>query len=398
MAHTSKGKDSSPMSEFFYDNLILENQSANKAVRDVINDLITRCATIIHKKELMSQRIPFSVQSLTNEMLMNVTWAYPPLDNIDFIESPENQFCNNFDPDDDLEIPPIDEWASGVLPVRNAEATGLRTAVDPTPKAPSGVPKTGSHIGRRRPTTNSNRTSNVNLTSMVTSQSIQSNEPNAITEIEQSQASIQQPNSSPTVRAKIASQTQAVKKRVKPPPTTADTILRTFEDVRKKANISTKNVTVDSDFTVIQITEPHGLPPSLIVPRIQTKKLNNDSNNDDGRTNNRSARFKGGNTKNSTSSARGTKASQMIRTTATIKKPEAPKKRPPPKIIETDQPKFDTEISDFNFTDRISLNPGVTFKEGNLVKSRPPQNNTNQLTRSQYEEYYQEMVRSYEQE
>ena len=98
---------------------------------------------------------------------------------------------------------------------------------------------------------------------------------------------------------------------------------------------------------------------------------------------------------NSNNTARSL-ASGYGRTTATIKKPEA-KKRLPPKIIETDQPKFDTELAEVTFADRIALSPGVTFREGNIVKARPPVVDENQMTRSQYEQYLEEMMRDTEQ-
>lgn len=183
--------------------------------------------------------------------------------------------------------------------------------------------------------------------------------------------------------------------------------MKTFEDIRKKSNVSTKSVTVDSDFSVIQITEPHGLPPSLIVPRIQTKKISNKDESGDGKSDTisgrpgpRTARLRNTikKTNNSTRSVVGSTGitSTYGRATATIKKPEA-KKRLPPKIIETDQPKFDTELSEVTFADRIALSPGVTFREGNVVKTRPPLTDENQMTRSQYEQYLEEMMRDTEQ-
>lgn len=399
MAHSSRSKEPvQPVIDYSYDSLLVERHQSTEAANEFLDELLTRCAKILHEKEMISRRFNFAAHSLSKELLMNVSWAYPPLDNIDFnidYSNPTNS--NNFDPDDDLEMPPIDEWAGGVLPVRDAEATGLRTAVDPTPKTPSGFPKSGSHTPRRRPNTNKTATPNPNL-----------NQDQNKTQDQQETDQQSEATKSATATATLSrTKTQGVtiaKKKVKPPPTPADTILRTFEDIRKKSNVSTKSVTVDSDFSVIQITEPHGLPPSLIVPRIQTKKMSNKDDGDgktetmSGRSGPRTARLR--NTMNKTNSIKTARPTigntGYSRATATIKKPEA-KKRLPPKIIETDQPKFDTELSEVTFADRIALSPGVTFREGNIVKTRPPATDENQMTRSQYEQYLEEMMRDTEQ-
>jgi hypothetical protein len=156
-------------------------------------------------------------------------------------------------------------------------------------------------------------------------------------------------------------------KRVVKPPTEAEVILKAFEDARKKANITTKSVTVDADFNIIQIQEPHGLPPSLIVPRIAAKKIIKPE-------------------RQSPASARTTRGIN--------KKPETTRRKPQGRLVELDVPKFDTEVADMSFTDKVICSPGVTFRDGNSVRSRPPQTNANQLTRAQYEEYLEEMKRT----
>ncbi|KAK8881918.1 hypothetical protein M9Y10_044556 [Tritrichomonas musculus] len=404
MAHSSRSKEPvQPVIDYSYDNLILERQQSTEAAQEFINDLLTRCAKIIHEKEMFSRRFNFASHALSKELLMNISWSFPPLDNTDYNNNEsEMVHSNNFDPDDDLEMPPIDEWAGGVLPVRDAEATGLRTAVDPTPKTPSGLPKSGSHTPRRRPNTTKNNAPVQNQDSNKTQQQQDQQNDNS------SSVNTTLTTTAATTMSRTKTQKNTIsKKKVKPPPTPADTILKTFEDIRKKSNVSTKSVTVDSDFSVIQITEPHGLPPSLIVPRIQTKKISNKDESGDGKSDTisgrpgpRTARLRNTikKTNNSTRSVVGSTGitSTYGRATATIKKPEA-KKRLPPKIIETDQPKFDTELSEVTFADRIALSPGVTFREGNVVKTRPPLTDENQMTRSQYEQYLEEMMRDTEQ-
>jgi hypothetical protein len=142
--------------------------------------------------------------------------------------------------------------------------------------------------------------------------------------------------------------------------------MKTFEEIRKRSTTTTKAVTVDADFQVIPIQEPKGLPPSLIVPRVAAKKAVKDEK----------------------------PAAASVRTARpAIRRPEAAKRKPPAKVLEVDAPKFDTEMAEVTFADKIICAPGVTFRDGNAVKSRPPLTNANQLTRAQYEEYLAEMKR-----
>ena len=128
-----------------------------------------------------------------------------------------------------------------------------------------------------------------------------------------------------------------------------------------------KAVTVDSDFTVIQINEPHGLPPALIVPKVTTKRASHVGDNN-------------------SSVSRQPKPSL-------VKPVPPPKKRQVQKLIETDTPIFDDEISEISYSDKFVCAPGVTFKDGSTVKSRAQQSNPNQMTRAQYEQYLEEMKR-----
>jgi hypothetical protein len=61
-------------------------------------------------------------------------------------------------------------------------------------------------------------------------------------------------------------------------------------------------------------------------------------------------------------------------------------------------PIFDEEVSYISITDRFICSPGIIFKDGNISKSRPPQVNPNQLTKAQYEIYFEDMKSASENE
>jgi hypothetical protein len=71
-----------------------------------------------------------------------------------------------------------------------------------------------------------------------------------------------------------------------------------------------------------------------------------------------------------------------------------PKRRKAAPLLPPDAPVFDEEVAAISYSDRFVCAPGVTFKDGAAVKSRPPVANTTQMTRAQYEAYLQEMMRN----
>jgi hypothetical protein len=150
--------------------------------------------------------------------------------------------------------------------------------------------------------------------------------------------------------------------------TEADRITKAFEEARKRTNVAMKAITVDSDFTVIAIAEPKGLPPALIVPRV-------------------AARSRAPAARPSAASA----AARPLRPSAA--KTDAKRRRPAP-LLPPDAPVFDEEVAAISYSDRFVCAPGVTFKDGATVKSRPQAANTAQMTRAQYEAYLQEMMRN----
>jgi hypothetical protein len=325
--HGARAKVEPPqLPEYFFDTFLCDRSRAFEAVREVLDEIIEAGAAILHSKFLDSQVIPYASRTLARELVTNATWSILPIDTTDVFA----------DPDDDLAMPAIDEWASGVLPMRDAEATGLRTAVNPEPE-----PRR-PHPPAARPTRHS------------PAQPVEVHPPTTA------------PARGPRSARPSMHEAPMPRARARPPPTEGETILRTFDEIRKKSTVSTKAVTVDADFNVIQIQEPKGLPPSLIIPRIAAKKVVKQD-------------------KTTSLSGRAPRPP--------IKKPEAPKRKVQPKLIETDAPRFDTAIAEVTFADKIVCAPGVTFRDGNAVKTRPPVTNANQLTRAQYEEYLQEMKR-----
>ena len=338
MAHSSRkdSQQSSNLPENYFDKILIGQQKSTKIVSKVLEEIITNGAQILHTKYIMSQIVPYASTTLARELVMNASWALEPIGPNDIIA----------EPDEDLEIPPIDEWAGGVLPVRSAAATGLRASAPPP-----------------RDTIKSS-TSSSNRPHLVSSQKSQ-----ALTEQQKNDVNTRSTAAAITHRSRgVTSNSNAqkeVKKKPKPQVSEAVAITKAFEEAKKKTAVSMKAVTVDSDFTVIQINEPKGLPPALIVPKVTTKR-----------------------------SAKVEQQQVVQRTVARprITRPQTTtKKRSLPKLIEPDQPIFDEEIAEISYSDKFVPAPGVTFKDGSTVKSRAQQANPNQMTRAQYEAYLEEM-------
>lgn len=333
MAHTSR-KDNSQASnvpENYYDQLLLNQNRSNEVVSNILDRIINDGAQILHKKYLSSQINPYASRILARELIMNASWAFQPIGPNDITA----------EPDDDLEIPPIDEWAGGVLPIRSADATGLRASVPPPRESKS--PAQQQQRAQQQPK------------DVTPSENQPRNDAKSI----QGLASLKGRSG--------GAQKTGQKKKVKPPISEAAAIARAFEEAKKKTAVSMKSVTVDSDFTVIQITEPKGLPPALIVPKVTTKKSAYAAEQQSGRA-------------------------RPVR--PVIKKPQPQqKRRAVPKLVEPDTPIFDDEIAEVSYSDKFVCAPGVTFRDGNTVKSRAQQTNPNQMTRAQYEAYLEEMKR-----
>lgn len=345
MAHSTRGGTSNSQPQvpsYYFDLKLMEQEETTHTVHGIIEDLVSRGAEILYMKYINSQIVPYASRTLARELVMNASWASFPLD------------CEvvNADPDEDLTIPLIDEWAGGVLPVRGSDSAGLRCSVSPQREV-------------KRTTTTSHR---------------------ARSQIEQSEnhntgSNTQSPSLTSRTASTLVQRTQkgkasgesATKAKAKPQLTEAQIITKKFDEARKKTNVMMKSVTVDSDFSVIQINEPKGLPPALIVPKVTTKKTITSKN------------------QKQNAAVMPRIAKPIIKKTDTKRK-----RRAQTKLIEPDVPIFDEEIAEISFSDKFVCAPGVTFKDGNTVKSRPQLTNTAQLTRAQYEQYLEEMKKSSE--
>lgn len=334
MSHSSRAQsqnDKTQMPEFYFDNILKDQYNSMAIVHSIIEELITSGAKILHMKYIQSQIKPYASRTLSRELVLNASWALAPID-MNVVTA---------DSDDNLDLPPIDEWAGGVLPVRSSDSTGLRVSVTPQREV-------------RRSITTSRRAH------------IQDNQANhqQDTPLATSSRAVSSYHTSRNSQSR-----ESPKKKEKPPLTEAQVIMRTFEEAKKKTSATMKAVTVDSDFSVIQISEPKGLPPALIVPKVGTKKSGM------GRD------------------ASAMKLNPIHNRNPVVRKAEVRKKKQLPKLLEPDTPIFDDVLNDISYSDKFICAPGVTFKDGNVVKSRPPLSNSAQMTRQQYEEYLAEMKR-----
>jgi hypothetical protein len=314
--------------DYGFDLKIQEGKSTTDDVREIISDLITSGAHILYVRYIESQKLPYACRTLARELVLNASWASIPIDSAEIFA----------EPDDDLVIPPIDEWAGGVLPVRNSDASSLRCSVTPQrdlrktatlhrPLAIAAEPPPNARI------------------------------PGAV-----SRSSLLLRSAAPARSAQRRARAAA------PVLTDAQVITRAFEEARKRTNIAMKAVTVDADFTVIQIAEPKGLPPALIVPKVTTRAK---------------------------APARPTQVIAVARVVRPAAKTEPKRRRRPQStLIQPDVPVFDEEVASISYSDRFVCAPGVTFRDGTAVKTRPQVVNNTQMTRVQYDAYLEEMRRS----
>jgi hypothetical protein len=310
------------VSEFVLETKFLALNMVTTDVSCILEDIVTAGAQILYTRYIESQKVPYASRTLSRELVLNASWTSFPLDCREIFALP----------DDDLVIPPIDEWAGGVLPVRNAEATSLRCSVTPqrdlrkSQTFRRALPSTGSMNQEVKPP------------------------PKAVAPIRQ--AASRTHTRAPAVV--VISEAQRITKA--------------FEEARKRTNSAMKAITVDSDFTVIQISEPKSLPPALIVPKLVTKS----------------------------------RPAPKPVATVPAGKPRRPvqirneprKRKQAPVLLEPDLPVFDEEVAAISYSDRFVCAPGVTFKDGTTVKSRPQVINAAQMTRAQYEGYLEEMMRA----
>jgi hypothetical protein len=298
-------------------------QESNTVVTDVhalLEDIVSAGAQIMYTRYIESQKIPYASRTLARELVLNASWASITLDSREIFAVP----------DDDLTLPPIDEWAGGVLPVRNSDTTSLRCSVTPQREI--------------RKSITIRRSANLS-----------------------GEMQIEENKERPKAAARPTA-TRVPKPREKAAPviSEAERISQAFDEARKRTSSAMKAITVDSDFSVIPIAEPKGLPPALIVPKV-------------------TMRTKG--------APRPVTSVVTSRPRRAVTRSEPKRRRQAPPLLQPDLPVFDEEIAAINYTDKFVCSPGVTFKDGSTVKSRPQVSNTSQMSRTQYEAYLEAMMR-----
>jgi hypothetical protein len=289
-------------------------------VYSIIESIVASGAQILYTRYIESQKIPYASRTLARELVLNASWTSMPLDS----RSPI------VEPDADLALPPIDEWAGGVLPVRGSDPSSLRCSVTPQREV------------RRTQTLR---------------------RPLAVVE----EPPPPRPKAASAVARPSGARPARAARAVVPVVSEAERITKAFEEARKRTNVAMKAITVDADFTVIQIVEPKGLPPALIVPKVTTRTRQ---------------------------PPRPSAAVIAARPVKPVPAKKETKRRKVAPLLQPDAPAFDEEIAAISYSDRFVCAPGVTFKDGATVKSRPPVANTAQMTRAQYDAYLAEMMRN----
>lgn len=317
-----------PSEEINYDSILLEKHDSEEAVSEIIDAIILNGAKILHTHYLETQINSYTTKTVGIELIMNSTWAKLPLG--------AQPSLSETLPDDDLELPKIDSWANGALLV--FESMPLRTSYTqeyPIPKKQKKAKKEKDQIASQNP--NNESTKKVeNQTKSFTNRTSKQVKTYTRKTIKASKQ-----NSEPLIMNKI------------------------FENTKRSAG---KNITIDSDFNVIEIVEHKNFATSLIIPKVTAKKFQKDE-----------------------SSTKTLKPKRRI----PIQRREVKlQKKPLPKLLQVDNPSFDEDQQIASVSEKIVCTPGVTFKEGNYVKSKPVHSNPNELTRSQYQEYLEEFKKN----
>ena len=313
--------------EFFFEQKLRDSQETTEAVYEVIDKIINDCAEIIYKKYIQTQLFPYASRTIAEELLVNASWTMIPIDDGNITA----------EPDDDLEIPPIDEWAGGVLPIRSqSDLSCLRCSVTPqrdSRKTPRTIHSTRAPSGPQPPEKSAPKDITKSPLTF-TSRSFKKKESHSKTD-------------------------------TKPHLTEAQIITKAFEEAKKKTKSPMKAVTVDSSFAVIPINEPKSLPPTIIVPKVSITKP-----------------------------AKPAPAPQGKRHAAQQREKASRRRTAPARLLEQDSPVFDEDAADAPIDDRLVCAPGVTFKDGSVVKSRAQQTSSLQFTRAQFDQYLEEMKRN----
>ena len=296
-----------------FEEVLLEQTTAERCAREFLDDLLTNCAEIVHTNYLQTQIKPYAARTIAQELIMNASWAK-------LCVGPQ---IFGIVPDDDLEIPRVDQWCNGALTVEDPATVQLRSSIcEFREPEKQGKPRRAAD----------DRT--ISLTQISSQSSF----------IQSGIFAARKPAN--TVKAKQE----------------PNAIIKMFDEAKKQQLQSgTKNVTVDAELHVIPIQEPKALNPSLIVPRVTMKKA----------------------AKQDVSPApRRVKPKNHVTPT---RRKKASSKTILPGLLEEDKPIFDEEVAQASVSDKFVCMPGVTLREGGIVKSSPSPQKVGGLTKSQYE-------------
>lgn len=249
-----------------------------------------------------------------------------------------NLSINDTIPDDDLEMPRIDSWANGALDVFEDIQLRSSTAEEHSFKKIGKVKeKPSSSLSFQIP--EETKEKQTVLSPSKKKKTIQT--PKKITS---SHTKSQLPNNS------------------------ASAIQRLFDETKKSTS---KNITMDADLNIIEIAERKGMASSLIVPKVATKRFPKIDN---------------------------TSKTPAKRMTYQRRDTKSQKKKPLPKLLQPDLPTFDETATTEPIADRVICAPGVTFKEGSMVKTMPYVLKPNEISRAQYQAYIDDFTRNSEED
>jgi hypothetical protein len=257
------------------------------------------------------------------------TITYELILNASWVRLPLGDALEDISPDRDLPLPRIDHWANGALVVEAPSSVTLRSSVsDSVDEAPITQPKRVRVL----------------------------QDPD-------------EPLDSPKSRCSDLSTSRFVARAgERPVRITADLSLvnRLFDEKKKQSTFAGKDITVDRDFNVILIQGQKPAGPAVIVPKIATRKP--------------------GKPPETVVPPR-----RAIRRAVDKDRVSRVQTQTLPKLVQPDVPVFDELVPEIRTADSVICAPGVTYKEGSVVKSKYRPSQAGTFTRAQYEEYVKDL-------
>ena len=311
-----------------------------KCIQEIINVLINDSYSIIRDKKLDEKKNSYAASTLSKELLINASFAL-------FELGPQ---IESVEADEDLELPKPDQWCSGVIEFVKPEEIHYRT----------------NELPERNPPTEKNKKEKekkISKTVIQTNKTVSDSSAKSTTRRNQQKQARSSSINSNLIQQPISNDFHQEISKPQVPHSTA--LVNKYESFKKQMMNAGKNFTVDSEMNVIPINDPKIASNLLIVPRVTAKKANKPV--DMAQTQQKKAR-----------------------SNIQLSRPLRKRHNPTSKLIPTDQPIFDNDIPDVS-ADHFIIKPGVTIKDGTMVKSAPLSFQTNKYTRNQYNEYVQQI-------